>query len=429
MLLEIKPYRVIFIFRALCSLSECFRRNDNMKNNLNLLIITDSFIPLCNSAAVQIRDLSQEMVRQGHFVTVLVPDERVTETHVVDNYHGVRVIRLRARDIRSGGYLKRTLFEAAMPFLMLSAIRACPLKNESVDAVIWYSPSIFFGLLVHYLKVRKNCKSYLILRDIFPQWALDVGLIGKGLPYWFFKLFESYQYWVADVVGVQTPGNLVYMGRWSDGKNRKIEVLQNWLADSPDVGCNIRIQNTVLAGRKIFVYAGNMGVAQGMPILLDLAEKLIGRNDIGFVFVGRGSAVNDLRMDARNRKLENVLFFDAVDPNEIPGLYSQCHIGLIALDPRHKTHNIPGKFLSYMFAGLPVLAVVNSDNDLVAIIENERVGVVYTGGSVADLMPLAVKLVEDVACEENCGDRCKQLAQKLFSTSAAVSRIVASISG
>jgi len=64
-----------------------------------------------------------------------------------------------------------------------------------------------------------------------------------------------------------------------------------------------------------------------------------------------------------------VLFYDEIDPDEIPGLYAQCHVGIVALDPRHKTHNIPGKFLSYMQSGLPVLASINPGNDLVELIQ------------------------------------------------------------
>jgi glycosyltransferase involved in cell wall biosynthesis len=151
-------------------------------------------------------------------------------------------------------------------------------------------------------------------------------------------------------------------------------VLQNWLAHAPDTGCSISVASSALAGRTIFVYAGNMGVAQGMGILIDLAKRLRSRDDIGFLFVGRGSDAQFLSDEAIRRELGNVVFYDEIEPEEIPGLYAQCHAGIVALDPRHKTHNIPGKFLTYMQAGLPVLASINPGNDLIQIIEGERVG-------------------------------------------------------
>jgi glycosyltransferase involved in cell wall biosynthesis len=134
------------------------------------------------------------------------------------------------------------------------------------------------------------------------------------------------------------------------------------------------VAETPLAGRQLFVFAGNMGVAQGLDIVIDLAERMSGRPDVGFLFVGRGSEARRLRRTAEARRLANILFFDEIDPDEIPDLYAQCSAGIVALDHRHKSHNIPGKFLTYMQSGLPVLANVNAGNDLTALIRETGVG-------------------------------------------------------
>jgi glycosyltransferase involved in cell wall biosynthesis len=201
-------------------------------------------------------------------------------------------------------------------------------------------------------------------------------------------------------------------------------VLQNWLAEAPNVGCSISVASMRLKGRKIFVYAGNMGVAQGMDVLLDLADSLRRRADIGFLLVGRGSDAQRLREEASARKLDNVAFFDEIEPSEIPGLYAQCHVGLVTLDPRHKTHNIPGKFLSYMQSGLPVLASINPGNDLADLIVRERVGRVCTDASAQTLGRLAEDLADAMLGDVEIRTRCKALAAKLFSPETAVRQIV-----
>jgi hypothetical protein len=255
----------------------------------------------------------------------------------------------------------------------------------------------------------------------------------RGPVYRFFNAVARYQYSVADVIGVQTAGNLDYFSNWSSAVEKRLEVLQNWLFDSPISRCSICLDHTKLAGRKIFVYAGNMGVAQGMGVLLELAKRLRVRTDIGFLFVGRGSYAARLRMDADKLGLDNVAFHDEIDSKEIPGLYAQCHVGIVALDPRHKTHNIPGKFLSYLQAGLPILASINPGNDLEGIILREAVGRVCTEQSVANLQRLALELVEEVASSSVVAgnsaltDRCKALFAKLFSPAAAVQQIVAAL--
>jgi glycosyltransferase involved in cell wall biosynthesis len=241
-------------------------------------------------------------------------------------------------------------------------------------------------------------------------------------------MIANYQYSVADVIGIQTQGNKHY---FRHRKDSRIEILQNWLKDVPSMGCSISVGETALAGRVIFVYAGNMGVAQGMGVLIDLAERLHNRVDIGFLFVGRGSDAQSLREDVKARNLDNVVFFDEIDPSEIPGLYAQCHIGIVALDPRHKTHNIPGKFLSYMQAGLPVLASINAGNDLEGVILSEKVGRVCNDHSVDTLQRLVIDLVDEIAGSnsniQEVSARCKALSAKLFSPEIAVKQIVSAL--
>ena len=394
---------------------------------MRVALIADAFPPLRSSGAVQLRDLSLEFAKQGHDVTMMVAAPELDVPRRIEDWRGVRVVRLKTPKTKDIGYVRRTINEFLMPFAMLRNLRKSPLAAERWDGIAWYSPTIFLGPMVSALKRASACRSYLIIRDIFPEWAADMGLMGRGLPYRVFKAIANYQYSIADVIGIQSPGNRAYFTDWLKGPNRRIEVLQNWLANSPPTSCSVSIDKTALAGRKIFAYAGNMGVAQGMGILLDLAERLKHRTDIGFLFVGRGSDAQQLRADAKQRRLENVAFFDEIDPDEIPGLYAQCHVGLVALAPRHKTHNIPGKFLSYMQAGLPVLASINPGNDLVDLISTEQVGRVCTNTSVDTLAANALELIDAMDQDAGFKDRCHALAARLFSPVVAVKQIVSAL--
>ena len=395
---------------------------------MRIALIADTFPPLRSSGAVQLRDLSLEFARQGHSSCVLLPAPDQREPWKLDESDGVQVLRLKAPRTKDIGYVRRTLAELAMPFAMLQNLRKSPLKCERWDGVVWYAPSIFHGPLVSALKKASNTKSYLIIRDIFPEWAVDMGLMGRGLPYRFFDAVARYQYSVADVIGVQTPGNQGYFDRWCEQPGRKLEVLQNWLDKPAQTPSSIRVNQTPLAGRKVFVYAGNMGVAQGMDILLDLAERLRSRSDVGFLFVGRGSDAVRLRNAAQARQLDNVIFFDEIHPDEIPDLYAQCSAGIVALDPRHKSHNIPGKFLTYMQSGLPVLANVNAGNDLASLIRNEQVGRVCESNQTEELLGLAMNLLDQIETDTDLPVRCRGLFEREFSVEQAVRQIVMALS-
>lgn len=398
-----------------------------MLKSMRIALIADAYPPMRTSAAVQLRDLSEEMLKQGHFPTVIIPSSSQGKPWILEEMNGVQVLRVKAPPTKDIGYIRRTINEFMLPFFMLHNLRKSPLSKVKWDGVVWYSPTIFLGPIARALKKASHCRSYLIVRDIFPEWAVDMGLMGRGLPYRFFKAIERYQYSVADVIGVQTPGNLAYIDACKLKTGQRVEVLQNWLADAPVAGSSIVVANTPIAKRKVFVYAGNMGIAQGMMILIDLAERLRHWEDVGFLFVGRGSDTERLREESAIRGLTNVVFFDEIDSTEIPGLYAQCHIGIVALDVRHKTHNIPGKFLTYMQSGLPVLACINPGNDLVELICSEGVGYACTDYSVDTLQKLAASLVDDMIHDQQISTRCKALSARLFSAKSAVYQITGSL--
>jgi len=254
-----------------------------------IVLIADAYPPIQSSAALQLSDLASEFLQQGISPTVVIPDSGLTTPYLVENIEGVQVLRLKTLKYKSVGLFRRAFSEILLPFLMTFNFRRSTLKNYKWDAVVWYSPTIFLGPYVYYIRKKNNCKSYLILRDIFPAWALDLGLLKKGLPYYFFSAVEYFQYSVADCIGVQSLGNVSYFKKWPSLASKKIEVLQNWLSPKPLIGCSILVENLSIANRKIFVYAGNIGVAQGLEVLLDLAESLTARSDIGFLLIGEGS--------------------------------------------------------------------------------------------------------------------------------------------
>lgn len=248
---------------------------------MQFVLIADAFPPLRNSAAVQLRDFAREVVRQGHHLTVMLPAAGQTEPWKIEDFDGVTVLRLRAPKTRDLGYVRRTLGELSMPFAMIQNLSKSPLSFKCWDGVIWYSPSIFHGHFVRSLKNASNCKGYLIIRDIFPEWAADMELMRRGLAYRFFRLIANYQYKFADVIGIQSEGNSHYFDHWQTGKGRKLEVLPNWLDKPASSKSSLSINDTPLAGRRVLVYAGNMGVAQGLDIFIELAHRFSRNEDIG----------------------------------------------------------------------------------------------------------------------------------------------------
>ena len=203
-----------------------------------------------------------------------------------------------------------------------------------------------------------------------------------------------------------------------------MEVLQNWLSsDNEQSACPDYLINNLL-GKKIVVYIGNMGVPQGMDILIHLADTLQHRDDIHFLFVGRGTEKKRLEIMASSTQLNNISFHDEIDSSAIQDLLKNCALGLIALDPKHKSHNIPGKFLSYLSAGLPVLARVNHGTDLVHIINSKQLGFAYAGDSVEEMSEAVIKLLSNDDALAKMGSAGKAFFRETYSLDKAVDQII-----
>ena len=397
---------------------------------MNLLLISIHYPPFKSSCAVQMRDLAEQFLLEGHSPTVIIPDERIKTEWTKETQNGIKIYRLSSPRISDINFFRRAINEIFLSIFMIKALKKTDLDINSFNGVIWYSPTIFFGPLIWYIKRKTKIKSYLILRDIFPEWTLDLGLMKKSLIYYFFKAMAHFQYYVADTIGVQSESNLKYFSNYKKKrKNIKIEVLDNWLTNKVHKKSSIKIDQTKLKGRKIFIYCGNMGVAQGMDVILELAALYNNDETKGFLFVGRGSEVKRLKSIAKIKTLKNIIFFDAIDSSELHDLLEKCHVGIVALDFRHKGHNIPGKFLTYIHSGLPVLAKINKNTDLEKIINFYNVGKIYTGSNLENFYNCSKNLIEDEKERLILSKNCINLSDKMFSSSNAAKKILETFLG
>ena len=228
---------------------------------------------------------------------------------------------------------------------------------------------------------------------------------------------------------MQTPANVPIVAADAPPK-AVLEVLHNWL-DMPSAPALGGSHPAVVPFRdqKIFVYAGNMGVAQDLGAFVALARGLQHRRDIGFLLIGRGSEKSRLASEIASLRLGNIRVEDQVTQEELSGLLTHCHAGIIALHPAHGTHNIPGKLLTYLQAGLPVLARVNPGNDLHDLVRAEGVGLSVAGDSLEALVDAVVSLADDPAAGREMGRRGRELSDRLFSPAAAAAQVVRGLSG
>ena len=399
---------------------------------MRIAIVADSFPPLKNSAAVLVFSLAESLASLGHQLLVITPSSDIEKSHIEDDYRAFKVLRIRCGRIKSHQKFLRGISELSLFYTFSHEFKKTPYALNQWDAVIWYSPSIFLSGLVRYLKMRSKT-SYLILRDIVPDWMVDIGLMKKGPSYFLMKWFEKYQYKLADIIGVQSPGNKRYIKELNLPNLKELEVLPNWMPSTSTTHCfsgadysHTDLQHTILAGKKVLIYAGNLGEAQGIENFAQLLFNTKDKFSLGFLVIGRGSKKEWLQEYVKDNQIQNVLILDEVNLIALNTYYSQCCAGLVFLDLAHQSHNIPGKFISYLEAGLPVAAFVNTNNDLIHIIKVNKLGLVAD-----NLIQFSSELsdfIENIHVDESYKSRTRDFYENNYQPHAIAHQIMSSIS-
>lgn len=373
------------------------------------------------------RDLAEEFCRLGHDVTVLAPDPTISEEFTLSSEDGIRVLRVKTGKIDGASRLFRGINEGLLSSILWLKARKY-LKAGGYDLVVWYSPSIFFGALVMRLKKFFGCRTYLILRDIFPQWAVDTGVLKEGFLTSFFRRKEILQYDAADTIGVQSPGNLAYFAERGLSDRYRLEVLYNWVRiETAAPKTDLYRERLGLMGKVVYFYGGNIGVAQDMDNIVRLAERLQNEPAAYFLLVGDGSEAERIKQLIAHQGLKNISVHPPVDQKTYLDMLSEFDVGLISLDKKFKTQNFPGKMLGYMTYSIPILASINPGNDLQQLLEDKSAGLVSINGDDAGFMENAAKFLKDPALRTAMGQNGRALLENNFSVSKAARQILDSV--
>jgi glycosyltransferase involved in cell wall biosynthesis len=391
---------------------------------VRILILVDCYLPSHKSGPKQIHDLGVEFLRQGHEVTILTTTHEISQGLEVTAEEGLRIARVKTRRIKGASKPLRGLNEMRISnFVWQTAGRF--LSTNPHDLIVFYSPTIFWSALVRRLKSLWRCPAYLILRDIFPEWAVNAGVLRRGLIYRYFRRKEIQQYDIADVVAVQSPGDLKYFGRDFAQQPYRLEVLYNWTTlHEPNLGRTQYRAELGLKNKIVFFYGGNLGIAQDVDNLVRLASSLADHPEIHFLLIGEGSEAARLQKAVTEKGLRNFQLAPPIEQDRYISMVSEFDVGLITLDRRLTTHNIPGKLLGYLYWGIPVLASINPGNDLFKLLGNSQAGFCFENGEDKKLRAAALRLAYDAELRAQMGKNGQQLLEEKFSVESAAHQIL-----
>ncbi len=323
-------------------------------------------------------DLLREFVKHGHKVCVISPVEKHkgVKTHIVKE-RNARILKLQI-----GNTQKTNIIEKGISTVMIEPAFQRAIKKYfsriKFDLVLYTTPPITLVSAVRFVKNRDHARTYLLLKDIFPQNAVDIGMMSttglKGLLYKHFRRQEKRLYAISDKIGCMSQANVDYVIRHNSEVNpSKVEVCPNSIEvidKSIDKATRnaIREKYGIPLGKKVFVYGGNLGKPQGIPFLIKCLQQCRDIDDAFFLIVGDGTEYGLLEEYASKHLQNNLKLMKRLPKEDYDTMVASCDVGMIFLDHRFTIPNFPSRLLSYMQAKLPVLAVTDPNTDIGKVI-------------------------------------------------------------
>lgn len=329
-------------------------------------------------------DLLREFVKNGHQVYAISPTEKRQnkETHLIKEDNAT-ILRLQIGNTQKTNIIEKGISTVMIEPTFKKAIRKY-FSDVKFDLVLYSTPPITLVSAIEYVKKRDGAKTYLLLKDIFPQNAVDIGMMStkgiKGLLYKHFRKQEKKLYRISDRIGCMSQANVDYVIKHNPEVDPKIvEICPNSIEvqdKTITVGerAALREKYGIPQDKKVFVYGGNLGKPQGIPFIIECLKKLNGHPETYFLIVGDGTEFGKLQAFFDDEKPGNMKLLRRLPKEDYDRMVAACDVGLIFLDHRFTIPNFPSRLLAYMQAKLPVLCVTDTNTDIGKIAEENGFG-------------------------------------------------------
>lgn len=353
---------------------------------MNIIFLTLSRISHIEDRSIY-SDLMRKFRDEGHQVYILSPSERRLglKTALTED-HGVHILNVKTLNVQKTNVIEKGVGTLLLEWQFQCAIKKY-LKGIKFDLILYSTPPITFTNVVKYLKkLNPEAISYLLLKDIFPQNAVDLGMFSaSSLFYHYFRKKEIELYKVSDYIGCMSPANVKFVLDHNDYiRPDRVEVAPNSIelrGEEREVSDKktIREKYGLPVDKPIFIYGGNLGKPQGIDYLIRCLDDNKYREDCFFVIVGSGTEYHRLETWLQAQGPEagrslSVKLMKGLPKEEYDQLVQACDVGLIFLDYRFTIPNYPSRLLSYLENKMPVICATDVNTDIGRIAEQNGYG-------------------------------------------------------
>ena len=385
---------------------------------MNILFLTLSYITDIKIRGIY-TDLMRKFRNEGHQVYIVTTFERKcnlsTSLSIQD---GIHMLGVRTLNIQKTNVVEKGLGTISIEALFFRAINKY-FKDIHFDLILYSTPPITFSKVVKNLKKKNKALTYLLLKDIFPQNAVDLQMFSKhSLFYWYFRRKEIQLYKESDFIGCMSPANVDFVKAHNlFVTSEKIEVAPNSIElpkDVIDIDKNeIKEKYNLPVDKPIFIYGGNLGKPQGLDFLLQVLTSNLNRGDLFFLIVGSGTEYQKIARWFNTFSPSNAKLIQGLPKQEYDALVRSCDVGLIFLDPRFTIPNYPSRLLSYLEYKIPVLAATDKNTDIGRIAEENGYGYYCLNGDI-DSFNICLDKLLDKGNREKMGERGYQFLKQNY---------------
>ena len=333
---------------------------------MNILFISMSLELGCKDLYC---DLIDSLLKRNHKITVVRSLSNITNSTFQERESGLSVLDVKTGDPFSKNLLKKGLNQIMIGTYLKQAIKKC-LSKESFDLILYATPPVTLAGVVKFCKEKYHAKTFLMLKDIFPQNAVDLEMISEhSVIYKYFRNQEKKYYEYSDYIGCMSQANLEYVLKHNpEVKKEKVHIFPN----SIEIDCTGK---TVFNEDKtVFMFGGNIGKPQNISFLIDLSRRLKDYTKAEFIIVGGGTEQGRIIEYIKNEKPANLTFNRRLSHEKYEELLQTADVGLISLDPRFTIPNVPSRMQSYMKLKKPILAITDTATDIKSMILDNDCG-------------------------------------------------------
>jgi len=334
-------------------------------------------------------DLMKCFADNGHKLYIVTPLEKKDEAdEEVIEAGNLKILRCKTGNLFGVGMVEKGISQTLLPFKYMKAIER-HFKGIKFDLILYSTPPISLAGIVEKIKKKTGAKTYLLLKDIFPQNAVDIGLISPFTAEVLFRRKEKKLYKISDYIGCMSPANVEYLIKHNEVDSLKVEVCPNSIRVADNLTGEVPKDNKALElsdrskilskynippDKTIFLYGGNLGLPQDIPFIIECIKKTNEVKEAHFVICGGGTEYGKLENFVNETTPANLSLIKALPKSEYDSLVGGSDVGMIFLDHRFTIPNFPSRLLSYLKEKKPVLICTDKNTDIGRIAEENEFG-------------------------------------------------------